>query len=220
MTDMACDFRYFDAGEPPTYNVLWPAIERALTSLPLPERASVFDLGCGSGFVANEFSQRGYRVAGCDPSTDGIAIAKRAYPHVDFVNASCYDDLHSRFGAFDLVVSLEVVEHVYAPRQFARTLASLIGGHGYGIVSTPYHGYLKNLALAVTGQMDRHFTALWDNGHIKFWSRRTLTTLLAEAGLEVMRFERVGRIPALAKSMILIVRHAGDHAGASSRVLS
>ncbi|MBK8742608.1 MAG: hypothetical protein IPM02_25355 [Betaproteobacteria bacterium] len=65
-------------------------------------------------------------------------------------------------------------------------------------------GYWKNLAL--TGKFDFHFTALWDGGHIKFWSIATLTTLLEEAGFEQIRFYRIGRIPALAKSMIAVAR--------------
>ena len=72
------------------------------------------------------------------------------------------------------------------------------------IISTPYHGYWKNLALAITGKMDAHFTALWDHGHIKFWSMKTLSELLYEAGFVNIRFERVGRIPPLAKSMIAV----------------
>ena len=52
--------------------------------------------------------------------------------------------------------------------------------------------------------MDRHFTALWDHGHIKFWSVRTLSALLTEAGFAPPRFRRVGRIPALAKSMVAV----------------
>ena len=54
--------------------------------------------------------------------------------------------------------------------------------------------------------MDRHFTALWDHGHIKFWSMATLGELLREAGFVDLRFERVGRVPALAKSMIAVAR--------------
>lgn len=54
--------------------------------------------------------------------------------------------------------------------------------------------------------MDAHLTALWDHGHIKFWSMRTLAILLEEAGFCDIRFERVGRIPALAKSMIAVAR--------------
>lgn len=60
--------------------------------------------------------------------------------------------------------------------------------------------------------MDAHFTALWDHGHIKFWSMKTLTLLLEEAGFRDIRFERLGRIPALAKSMVAVVRKPeGDH---------
>lgn len=60
--------------------------------------------------------------------------------------------------------------------------------------------------MAFTGKLDNHFTALWDHGHIKFWSVRTLSILLEEAGFRDIRFERVGRIPALAMSMIAIAR--------------
>lgn len=60
--------------------------------------------------------------------------------------------------------------------------------------------------MALTGKMDAHFTALWDHGHIKFWSMRTLSELLREAGFVDIRFERVGRVPALAKSMIAVAR--------------
>jgi 2-polyprenyl-6-hydroxyphenyl methylase/3-demethylubiquinone-9 3-methyltransferase len=105
-----------------------------------------------------------------------------------------------------VVLSLEVVEHCYHPRAFARCLHQLCAEGGCAIVSTPYHGYIKNLALAVSGKLDAHFTALWDHGHIKFWSMRTLHALLAEAGFRSIEFSRVGRVPALAKSMIALAR--------------
>lgn len=95
---------------------------------------------------------------------------------------------------------------MYAPRTFASCLHGLLEEGGTAIVSTPYHGYWKNLALAITGKMDDHFTALWDHGHIKFWSILTLRTLLEEAGFRTVTFRRVGRIPALAKSMIAVAR--------------
>jgi hypothetical protein len=74
------------------------------------------------------------------------------------------------------------------------------------VITTPYHGYWKNLALAVSGKLEGHFTALWDGGHIKFWSRRTLTRLLTDEGFEVTGFSGAGRIPYLWKSMILVAR--------------
>jgi 2-polyprenyl-6-hydroxyphenyl methylase/3-demethylubiquinone-9 3-methyltransferase len=77
---------------------------------------------------------------------------------------------------------------------------------GLLIISTPYHGYLKNLALSIFGKWDDHHTALWDGGHIKFWSRSTLTQLLEAGGFDVIDFRGVGRLPWLWKSMVLIAR--------------
>ena len=144
-----------------------------------------------------------------DPSHEGIAAAKVAYPALNLEEGSAYDDLAESYGRFPVVLSLEVVEHVYAPRDYARTLFDLVEPGGTAIISTPYHGYWKNLALAVSGKLDRHFSALWDHGHIKFWSMETLTSLLNEAGFRDVRFRRVGRIPPLAKSMIAVARKPG-----------
>lgn len=164
----------------------------------------LFDLGCGNGSVAAYLAGQGWGVTGVDPSSEGIAQANTAFPHLRLEMGSAYDDLAAIYGRFPVVLSLEVVEHVYAPRHFARTVFDLLEPDGMAIISTPYHGYLKNLALALTGRMDRHFTALWDHGHIKFWSVATLRALMTEAGFVDVCFRRVGRIPALAKSMIAI----------------
>ncbi|GAB4174034.1 MAG: class I SAM-dependent methyltransferase [Erythrobacter tepidarius] len=166
----------------------------------------VFDLGCGNGSVANVLAGLGWDVTGVDPSEQGIALANSNFPHLNLLVHSAYEDLKALYGQFPVVISLEVVEHVYYPRKYAATLFSLLEEGGLAIVSTPYHGYLKNLALAVTGKMDAHFTALWDHGHIKFWSISTLKTLLQEAGFDQIAFWRVGRIPPLAKSMFAIAR--------------
>lgn len=164
----------------------------------------VFDLGCGNGSVANWLAGRGWEVVGVDPAVEGIAEANRNFPHLRLECGSAYDELASKYGQFPLVLSLEVVEHVYAPRIYAKTIYSLCAWGGRTIISTPYHGYFKNLALAISGKMDSHFTVLWDYGHIKFWSINTLTTLLKEQGFQNILFYRVGRIPLLAKSMIAV----------------
>ena len=199
-------YRYADAGASHAHDYLWGPVLRILKGLPGRQPRRIFELGCGNGSFAHGLSREGFEVVGVDPSEQGIAQARRAYPNLQLSPGSAYDDLADVYGRFPVVLSLEVVEHVYFPRRYAATVFDLLEPGGLAIISTPYHGYLKNLALAVSGKMDTHFTALWDHGHIKFWSVKTLSVLLREAGFRDLRFERVGRIPPLAKSMIAIAR--------------
>lgn len=200
-------YRYEHEGLNCSHGILLPVVTRLLDSLNLPdENKRLFELGCGNGSVANVMSQRGWDITGVDPSDEGIKQARMAYPDLKLAMGSAYDDLASMYGQFPVVLSLEVVEHVYAPRDYARTVYELLEEGGVAVISTPYHGYWKNLAMALSGKMDNHFTALWDHGHIKFWSENTLTQLLQEAGFRSIRFERVGRISPLAKSMIAVAK--------------
>jgi 2-polyprenyl-6-hydroxyphenyl methylase/3-demethylubiquinone-9 3-methyltransferase len=129
------------------------------------------------------------------------------YPHIPLHVGSAYDNLATTYGRFPIVLSLVVVEHLYDPKAFARVAFDLLEPNGALLLSTPYHGYCKNLVMAALNKFDRHHDPLWDHGHIKFWSRRTLTTLLMGAGFLQPEFILVGRhIPALAKSMIAVAR--------------
>lgn len=189
-----------------SHEYLLPAVLELLDRHGRQGSKRVFELGCGNGSVANVLTQRGYEVTGIDASLEGIGQARAAYPHLHLEMASAYDDLVAKYGRFPFVLSLEVVEHLYNPRRYAENVYSLLENGGMAIISTPYHGYAKNLCMALTGKLDGHFTALWDHGHIKFWSMATLAILLREAGFAEIEFRRVGRIPILAKSMIAVAR--------------
>ena len=149
-------------------------------------------------------STKGWEVTGVDPSIDGIAQASAAFPTLNLKVGSAYESLAETYGRFPFLISLEVVEHVYNPRLYIKNAYNLLEDGGVAVFSTPYHGYWKNLALAVSGKMDGHFTALWDHGHIKFWSMKTLSQLMSEVGFKGIIFYRVGRVPHLAKSMIAV----------------
>lgn len=200
------EYHYQPGHFPHTAGYLCPAVfaEFDRFNLPAGDRR-VIEVGCGNGALAHELARRGWAVTGIDPSESGIAEAKKGGPGASHV-ASAYDDLAGRFGTFPAVVSLEVVEHVYDPRTYARTVFDLLIPGGVAIVSTPYHGYWKNLAIPLRGKFDSHHAPLWDHGHIKFWSVATLGGLLRGTGFEVLRFHRLGRNPALAKSMVAVAR--------------
>jgi 2-polyprenyl-3-methyl-5-hydroxy-6-metoxy-1,4-benzoquinol methylase len=200
------DYRWHSAAPTCAHAYLWPAVRRILARGAAAGRVRrVFDLGCGNGATARALAAEGWAVAGVDPSAEGIGHARAS--GLDLRVGSAYDDLAAEFGHWPFVLCLEVVEHVYFPHRLARTLFELCEPGALAIVSTPYHGYWKNLALGlVPGAWDRHHHPLSDHGHIKFWSRRTLRALLVQAGFDAVRFDRVGRIPTLAKSMIAVAK--------------
>lgn len=166
----------------------------------------MFDLGCGNGALAGWLSAQGYDVTGVDPAETGIEFANRDFPDLNLHLGSSEDDLAFTYGKFPIVISLEVVEHVYSSRNYARTLFDLVEPGGVAIVSTPYHGYWKNLSLSLLNAWDNHWQPLKDGGHIKFWSKATLSKLLTDAGFSNHRFYSAGRVPLLGKSMICVAR--------------
>jgi 2-polyprenyl-6-hydroxyphenyl methylase/3-demethylubiquinone-9 3-methyltransferase len=189
-------------GVPHTFNYLMPALLKLL-----PPPCSVFEIGCGNGSTAKALIERGYLVRGIDPSESGIALAKE---YGDFQRRSVYEDLSS-FGRFDVVLSLEVIEHLTNPRAFVHAISGLISPGGVAIISTPYHGYMKNLMLSLLNKWDTHLDPLWEGGHIKLWSRTTLKTLFEEFDFYETAFVPIGRVPPLAKSMVVRFAKAGNN---------
>jgi 2-polyprenyl-3-methyl-5-hydroxy-6-metoxy-1,4-benzoquinol methylase len=176
-----------------------------LDLLPRKDKLKIVDVGCGNGFLASVLSQLGHDLTAFDDSEEGIRIARKAYPNVHFLNLSIYDkEIVNKVGdEFDVVISSEVIEHLYYPRILLQNAKKILKPDGRLILTTVYHGYFKNLALAVSGKMDRHFTAEWDGGHIKFFSVKTLTKMVQEEGFRNIQFKFGGRVAFLWKSMIL-----------------
>jgi 2-polyprenyl-3-methyl-5-hydroxy-6-metoxy-1,4-benzoquinol methylase len=171
---------------------------------------SILDIGCGDGAMANALIKPGRTVVGIEPSEMGVALAKKNYPHLRVERMGIYDDPSTlQGGSFDMVISTEVIEHVFYPRELLRFARAKLNSGGLLLVSTPYNGWLKNVAISVLDAWDKHHTALWDGGHIKFWSRRTLSKLFDEEHFDCVGFHGCGRLPFLWESMILVGRKRG-----------
>lgn len=211
MADGYVDYGYRSAVPCHVHSRILPAILRFLQpvlSQASSKRPRVLDVGCGNGALCGELLARGCDVVGIDLSVSGIEIARRTHPSGRFENLAASEGLLELLGEppFDAVVSTEVVEHLYAPRPYARGCFEAVRPGGRFVCTTPYHGYLKNLAISVCGKWDSHADPLWDGGHIKLWSRRSLSRLLTETGFRNLQFAGVGRVPGLWMSMAI----AGD----------
>ena len=184
----------WDEHAPESSNYINPAIlEIAAQARP----RTILDAGCGNGELAGMLARSGYEVVGVDGDAQGIEIARKRQPEAAF-SVGLFEEAPP--GTFDFVCSTEVVEHLYSPHELARYCFEALRPGGTLAISTPY------LALSVADAWDKHHTAEWHGGHIKFWSRKTLSSLLRNAGFEITGFRGVGRFPYLWKSMIVIAR--------------
>ena len=170
-----------------------------------PGPLRILDVGCGNGYWAARLAGSKHRIVGIDASSDRIAHARREVAGARFERIEIGPDLLRELGEdpFDLVISTEVVEHLFLPRVWAQACFAALRPGGRLVCSTPYHGYLKNLLIAASGHWDRHHHTLRSVGHIKFFSRASLTRLLADAGFANIRFRGAGRLPWLWKSMVM-----------------
>jgi len=180
-------------------------LQPLLSMLNKDNNKAVLDLGCGNGFLANYLIKEGYNTYGTDASEEGIAIAKKDAPHRFFVQDLSTGKLAAELQQikFDTILSTEVIEHLYDPAGFIDFCKGLLPKGGELIITTPYHGYLKNLSLSVFDKWDSHHSPGWHGGHIKFWSKKTLSKLLADKGFEVVTFKGCGRMPYFWKSMLI-----------------
>jgi len=195
------EYLWDGADDPGALSYLLPPI---LETLHHARAQAVLDLGCGNGALASHLATAGYEVTGCDQSASGVELAQRNVPSSSFFRQDLSADLPARHcGRYDAVVSTEVIEHLLLPRRLLENARAALKPGGLFLVTTPYHGYWKNLALALTDKFDEHWHPLRDYGHVKFFSRRTLTQLFDEAGFARILSTTAGRIPPLARSLVV-----------------
>ncbi len=179
-----------------------------------PDVTTVCDLGSGTGYLSSRLGSLGYRVTGIDASDRLLAVANEhfASDRVTFRRGIIGEDALEALapaGGFDLVVSSDVVEHLFHPKSLVDSAFKIARPGGYLVLGTPYHGYLKNLAIAALGKWDENHGVHWDGGHIKFFSVRTLRDLVRSAGYTDERFVYYGRVRWLWMNMICVARKPG-----------
>lgn len=178
----------------------------ALLSM-LNKQQKILDLGFGNGALAIKLINSGFDVYGTDASEEGIKLAKKNYPNRFYLQDLSTGKLPAELAdtAFNTIISTEVIEHLYDPKAFIQFCKEVLSKSSYKqlIISTPYHGYLKNLTIALFNKYDAHHSPLWSGGHIKFWSYKTIKSLLISEGFEIIKFKGCGRFQFFWKSMMI-----------------
>jgi 2-polyprenyl-6-hydroxyphenyl methylase/3-demethylubiquinone-9 3-methyltransferase len=149
----------------------------------------ILDIGCGGGVLSEPLARLGASVVGADPASANIAVARRhaasSHLSIDY-RCTTAEDLADSNERFDVVLAMEVVEHVIDVPAFVRRCAEMVNPDGLMVVAT-LNRTLKSFALAIVGaeyilRWLPRGTHQWD----KFVTPNELEIALQDAGLEVL----------------------------------
>ena len=169
----------------------WQCDECSRTPL---EGKAVLDVGCGAGLLAEPLARLGGKVTGVDAAEELIAAARQHSAGMGLdIDYRCgtVEDLDGRF---DLVTSMEVIEHVADPAAFVKALAARLAADGLLIMSTPNATSWSKLMMITIGEgMGRIPRGTHDFD--KFIAPERMKMLLADAGLKCLDVEGIAWSP-------------------------
>jgi 2-polyprenyl-3-methyl-5-hydroxy-6-metoxy-1,4-benzoquinol methylase len=137
----------------------------------------LLEVGCGYGYLLDEAARYFERRTGTDFSAEAAAIARSTGAEV-FVGGIEQVPCASRF---DCVVAIQVIEHVYNPREFLEQLATHAKPGGHIVLATPDIGGVLRKA------MGRRWPSFKVPEHVLYFDFRTLRLLMSRAGLRDVR---------------------------------
>ena len=156
----------------------------------LPARASrVLEIGCGGGGTLAWLKESGRAewTAGIELSAEAAAVART---RIDEVLCGDANELLEGFpkASFDLILCLDVLEHLVDPWTALSKLKTLLRPGGRIIASLPnvrHHSVV--LPLLFSGRWEYRDAGIMDRTHLRFFSRRGIAALMNRAGLREIR---------------------------------
>lgn len=143
------------------------------------------DLGCGDGRLSQALNVSDLTAA--DVSHVALERARRRLPRTRLVALTPDDALPFDDSSFELVLCAETIEHVRDVQLLMSEIRRVLAPGGRLALTTPAHGRMTGLAI-LAGGMEWRFDPR--SPHLRFFSRRSLGTLLDEMGFEVVSLRR------------------------------
>ena len=155
---------------------------------------TALDVGCGAGLLAEPLGRLGAKVTAIDPAAELIEAAREHAAgqglDIDY-RVSAIEKLE---GTFDLITSMEVIEHTADPQQFLNDLAKRLAPNGLLMLSTPNATSWSKL---ITITLAEGFGAIPKGTHDfdKFIAPERMKQLLANSGLKCLDVEGLAFSP-------------------------
>ena len=150
--------------------------------------ARVLDVGCSDGQFGALVREQGHHVVGVDiVKHDGVADRLD-----DFVEADLEQGLPDTGEPYDVVIAADVLEHVTDPAHLLNDMTAALAPGGRILVSVPNFGHWYPRGRVAVGRFDYDQRGPLDQGHVRFFTRRSFERLVTANGLRVVARDTVG----------------------------
>jgi SAM-dependent methyltransferase len=166
----------------------------ALTDLAPSDR--VLDLGCGAADLTAEIARVAPHTVGADVAEAALARARRRHPDLDLRLVPLDGPLPFEDGAFDVVFSSEVIEHVADTARWLSEVRRVLAPGGRLLLTTPDHGRLRLLL----GGVERYCDPVGD--HLHLYTARSLRGLLRDFGFSDIAVRGAGGAPLMRRVLL------------------
>ncbi len=161
---------------------------RLLTWLAARQPSRVLDVGCSDGHFGALARAQGHTVVGVDiVKHDGVAERLDGFVEAD-LNVSMPDTGEP----FDVVVAADVLEHVIDPARLLADISDRLRPGGTILVSVPNFGHWYPRGRVALGRFDYDQRGPLDEGHVRFFTRRSFEKLVASCSLRIVGRDTVG----------------------------
>jgi SAM-dependent methyltransferase len=162
----------------------------------------VLDVGCGEGQLTAAIAEAGYEVLGVDVAEEPLRRARSQHAGLDLRRVESGGRWPLPDGGFDAVWAGETIEHVADTARWLSELRRVLRSGGSLILTTPAHGPLTRLDLALSARrFEGHFDPRAD--HLRFYTRRSLTALLEDFGFEQIEAREAGGLPGARRTLLV-----------------
>jgi 2-polyprenyl-6-hydroxyphenyl methylase / 3-demethylubiquinone-9 3-methyltransferase len=155
---------------------------------------TILDIGCGGGILAEPLARLGAVMTAIDPSETNIAAAQQHAAQgelaIDY-RCTTAEDLAEQGARFDLVLAMEVVEHVADVSLFVKSCAEMVKPGGLMIAAT-VNRTLKSFALAIVGaEYILRWLPIGSHRWDKFVTPNELEIAMEQGGLRLLHEQGV-----------------------------
>ena len=151
------------------------------------EGLRLLDIGCGGGLLSEPMARLGAKVVGADAAERNIPVARvhaeaQDLP-IDYRHTTA-EALVAGGESFDVVLAMEIVEHVADPAAFVATCHALLRPGGLMIASTINRNAKSFMAAIVGAEWVMRWLPKGTHDWAKFITPEELTGMIARAGLD------------------------------------